>query len=121
MRWSHTLPMSVRAATILAVMAAPAQALGFKDGHDLLEALNSDNQTLRFGSIMFVSGVFTAWETLLSMGGETSPFCGAQNLTRKDVADMVRIWLRGSASDDLLNESPENGVLLALHNQFGCE
>ena len=50
---------------IAMVLALPQSALAFKDGNDLLEALSSDNRTLQFGSIMFVTGAFEASRKLM--------------------------------------------------------
>ena len=103
-----------------AVMSTTASAEAFDDGHDLVTALDPENQTLHFGATIFIAGVFESWKALSAIAGETSPFCGTENLTRKDVADLVRVWLR-SGSDETLNGDPVIGTLLAFHGQFSCD
>ena len=109
-------------AAIAMMCCLPQSALAFKNGHDLLRALSSDNPTLQFGSIMFVTGVYEAAQTIHDLGAEAKLYCVSDNLTREDVADTVRIWLRSRQPEsDTLGDSASSLVIFALFDQFPCD
>ncbi len=88
------------------VVAMPQSAGAFKDGHALLKAAESKNEIQSFGFVMYVAGVAVGardvthrWKLLRMLNKReldlTPPFCVPPKITYRDLADTVRIWLRG--------------------------
>ena len=105
---------------VVALLACPQSAFAYRDGHQLLEALSSRGLATRFASIMFVMGVSETGRFFAEELNWSKAYCPGGNITVEDVADAVRIWLRGK-SPDALSTSAAPLVLLALAEQFPCD
>ncbi len=106
------------------VVAAPQSARAFSDGHELLKAAESESRIREAMFTMYVAGVTAGVRDVaqaLELSGKfdiSQPFCVGSKITYRDLADVVRIWLRKQPD---VRGSPALLVVLALGEHFPCK
>ena len=106
------------------VVAAPQSVRAFSDGHQLLEAAESENIVDEAMFVMYVAGVAMGVRDvsqMLEQSGKfdiSQPFCVSSKNTYKDLGDVVRIWLRNQPD---IQGSAALLVVFALSDHFPCE
>lgn len=110
-------------------MAASQSTRAFEDGHALLRAADSEDEVEWFSFVMYVSGVAAGardvivwWNASLRNKPEFALpeiLCVPTKITYRDLADAVRIWLRGHPE---LQTLPSAFLIIeALVEQFPCK
>lgn len=109
------------------VIAMPQSTRAFKDGHALLKAADSESEVLNYGFIMYVAGAAAGardspirWKVLGKVNLDfADAFCVPPKITHRDLADTVRVWLRGHPK---LRGLPSGlAIIEALSDHFPCK
>lgn len=110
----------VSVACVFLILTTPKSSGAFPDGNWLLEQATSDDTFDKLGYLTFVIGVSRGYRLALAINGLPPAYCVTEphNITGKDMADAVRLWLRTNPKD--LDFSGEVVVVLALTKHFPC-